>query len=349
MEMEETKNNRKKKITRIILVALLVAGSAFGFYKYRQSMQYETTDDAQLDADISPVTVRISGYVKKVYFKDNQQVKKGDTLVTFDDRDLAIKVLQAEAALQNAMASREVAGSNAASASYVGETGIFKIEEIKIRIVNAQKELDRYKKMAADGSATQQQLDAVQTNKEALDKQLATAEQQLKELNSRTGGANKQVRAAEVQVKQRQADLDFANLQLSYAVVTAPFDGTVSRKNATPGQLIQAGQPLCSIVSDENSWVVANFKETQVHRMRKGMKSFIEIDAFPDKTLTGTVTSFAPATGSKFSLIPPDNATGNYVKVVQRVPVIISLDHDSTTAGILKPGMSVFVKIKLEE
>lgn len=220
---------------------------------------------------------------------------------------------------------------------------------MKIRLLNVQKDFERYKNLLAQGTATQQQFDKIQTEKETLEKQIETVQQQQKESNSKTGAANEQVKVGESVIKQRQADLDFAKLQLSYAVITAPFDGIVSKKNAVPGQLIQAGQPLCSIVAVQNLWVVANFKETQIAKMQEGMKVEVEVDAFPERKISGKVTSFASATGSKFSLIPPDNATGNYVKVVQRIPVKIELDKNGDSLKDLKPGMSVFVKIVLYE
>ncbi len=349
MEKAEQKHKKNKKISRIVLISLLLIGGVIGFIKYREAQRYETTDDAQLETDISPISARVSGYISKVYFTDNQLVKKGDTLVVLDDRDLKIKVQQAEAALDNAKASIETSKANAVSVQEGGGTTIYKIDELKIRLANAQVEFDRYKTMFAEGSATRQQFEKAQTEKEALAKQIEYVQQQQKESNSKTGTANEQIKVAESVVKQRQSDLDFANLQLSYAIVIAPFDGIISKRNAVPGQLIQAGQPLCSIVSSENLWVIANFKETQLTKMKPGMKVEVEVDAFSNKKITGKVNSFASATGSKFSLIPPDNATGNYVKVVQRIPVKIELDKSNDILKDLKPGMSVYVRVVLEE
>ncbi len=349
MEKAEKKNSKSKNISRIILSTVLVVGSVIGFIKYREAQRYETTDDAQLETDITPVSARVSGYIAKVYIADNQLVKKGDTLAVLDDRDLKIKMEQTEAAFENSKESLETSKVSAMSVLEGGGTNIFKIDELKIRLANAQKEFERYKKMLSEGSVTQQQFEKIQTDKETLEKQVEAAQQQQKESNSKTGAANGQVKVAESMVKQRQSDLDFAKLQLSYATVIVPFDGIVSKKNAVSGQLTQAGQPLCSIVAAQNLWVIANFKETQITKMKTGMKVEVEVDAFPDKKITGKLSSFASATGSKFSLIPPDNASGNYIKVVQRIPVKIELDKNNDALKDLKPGMSVYIKVILEE
>ncbi|TNE37199.1 HlyD family secretion protein, partial [bacterium] len=308
---------------------------------------YETTDDAQLDTDMSSVSARVPGYVAMVYFTDNQNVKKGDTLIVLDDRDLALKEEQAEAALENAKAMLEVTKENSLSVQAGGVKSTFKIEELKILLDNAQKDYDRYQKMYSNGSVTQQQFEKVATHKEALKKQVDAALQIQNESNARTDASKEQINVAEIMVKQRKIDLDIAKLNHSYAFITAPFDGVVSKKNAVIGQLIQAGQSLCSIIALQNIWVIANFKETQIDKMKAGMKVEVSVDAFPERKLTAKIASFSSATGSKFSLIPPDNASGNYVKVVQRIPVKIEFDKKDNMITDLKPGMSVFVKIIL--
>ncbi len=347
MEKEKTTNPKSKLYGRIALITLAVIALVIGFFKYREAQLFETTDDAQLETDISPVAPRISGYIANVNFADNQQVKKGDTIVTMDDHDLLIKVSQAEAALQNAAASLALAKANRFTTEQGSQTTVFKVDEIAIRIANANKEVERYKKMFSEGSATQQQLEKIQTEKDALEKQLSGASQQQKESSSRINSSAEQVKIAESVVQQRQSEVDFAKLQLSYAYITAPFDGIVSKKNALSGQLMQAGQPVCSIVAAQNIWVVANFKETQVGKMKTGMTVEIKVDALPDTKIKGKVASFSSATGSKFSLIPADNATGNFVKVVQRIPVKVELDKNSEAVKELKPGMSVSVKVRL--
>jgi len=347
MEIQEESGKKNKIIGRVVLIAVLLIGIIWGFVKYREAQRFESTDDAQLESDITPLSPRVSGYVDKVYFTDNQLVKKGDTLLKLNDGDYQIKVEMAQAALENAKANLDVAKANAVSTQESGGSSQFKIDEIKIRVANAQKEFDRYQKMLAGNAATEQQFEKVKTEKETLEKQLKVAQQQLKESNSKTTGANEQIKVAESNVKQKQSDLDFAKLQLSYTVVIAPFDGIVSKKNAVLGQLIQGGQAICSIIANENVWVVANFKETQMSKMKEGQEVEVEVDALQGEKVKGHIISFFSATGSKFSLLPPDNASGNYVKVVQRIPVKIVLDKNTASYKKLKPGMSVFVKVLL--
>ncbi|MHB8259657.1 MAG: HlyD family secretion protein [Bacteroidia bacterium] len=347
--MAKKEKQKNKIISRIVLIGLLIIGLLIGIAKYREAQHYETTDDAQLGTDISPVSARVSGYMTKVFFTDNQSVKKGDTLVMLDDRDLKIKVEQAEIALENVKAMLDVTKTNANTLYEGGGISVFKIDELTTRLNKAEKDFERYKNLFQAGATTQQQLEKMQLEKETLAQRLQAMQQQQKETNSQTNAANEQIKVAESVVKQRQAELDFAKLQLSYAVITVPFDGIVSKKNAVVGQLIQTGQPLCSIVVEQNLWIVANFKETQITKMKIGMKVEVEVDAFSEKKITGKVASFSSATGSQFSLIPPDNATGNYVKVVQRIPVKIELDKTNDALKDLKAGMSVNVKVILAE
>ncbi|MEP6647592.1 MAG: HlyD family secretion protein [Saprospiraceae bacterium] len=348
--MEEIKNTKgsRKLITRLIFLVILICAAVYGYIKYREAQRFETTDDAQLDTDISPISSRVSGFIDKVYFTDNQEVKEGDTLIVLDNRDLLIKVEQAEAALENAQAGLSSSKASAFSVEEGTNTSTFRIEELRVRLQSANIEYDRYKKMLSEGSVTQQQFDKVKSEKESWEKQLATSQQTERESTSKSGAANKQISVAASIIKQRQSELEYAQLQLSYATITAPFDGVVSKKSALPGQLIQAGQPLGALVNEKNIWVVANFKETQIGKIREGMSVAIKVDAFPDAKVTGKVASFSSATGSKFSLIPADNASGNYVKVVQRIPVKIEIDKSSSDIPALKPGMSVYVKVSLE-
>lgn len=343
--MRKKENKKSKVYSRYILIILVIIGAAIGWYKYLEAQRYETTDDAQMESDIAPVSSKISGYIAKVFFDDNEKVKKGDTLVILDPGDLQIKVEQAQAALENAKAMLFVAQSTATLTKKESETDSIKIEEIKVKYENAKKDYERYKNLIAVDATTDIQFQNAKTYMETLKKQLEIARQTNKVSHLRTIVSNEQIKVAESIVKQRQADLDFAKLQLSYTFIIAPIDGVVSKRNAVAGQLIQAGQPLCSITSDKQVWIVANFKETQIKNIKPGMKVEVEIDAFPDEKLVGRISSFSPATGSRFSLIPPDNATGNFVKVVQRIPIKIELNKNNKHLAELKPGMSVFVKV----
>ncbi|NNM94660.1 MAG: HlyD family secretion protein [Bacteroidia bacterium] len=348
MEDKEKSNGKNKKLTRFILIALIAAAAIIGIIEYRLAQRYETTDDAQLETDISPVMSRVQGYIDKINFTDNQKVNKGDTLVILDNRDLLLREQQAQAALQSAQASLEVTKTNAESSEEDTKSAGLRTEQLAILLGNAQKDFDRYKKMFEEHSATQQEYDRKKTDMESLQKQVEASKQQQNETAKHTEAAREQVDVAASQVKQRQTDLDYAKLQVSYSYITAPFNGVVAKKNAVKGQLLQAGQAVCAIINPQDIWITANFKETQVKKMKAGMAVEVEVDAFPGKIIHAHLASSSPATGSEFSLIPPDNASGNFVKVVQRIPVRIELDRNDEMYSKLKPGMSVYVSVVLE-
>jgi membrane fusion protein (multidrug efflux system) len=361
--MQETSAPKKRsKGFIIVLAALVLGGGAFGISKYIHGLHHEETDNAQIDANVSPVIPRVSGFVKEVRVKDNQFVKKGDTLVILDDRDLAIKVQQAENALMTAEANLGAAQATTSAA----EAGIStaqanigtidaQIEAAKVNIWRANQDYDRYNNLIKDHSITQQQyeqaLAAKQTAERQLDvlvKQKAAASRQTSVVTSQSSATSKQINLANAGIKQRQTDVEDAKLNQSYAVITAPENGVLSKIFVQPGQFVAAGQSLFSVVMDNTPWVVANFKETQLEKMKLGQKVTVHIDAYPGSPLEAKVTSFAPATGAKFALLPPDNASGNFVKVVQRLPVKIEfLEPGNELVKQLRPGMNVLVDVHL--
>ena len=347
MENTEQKKSKKKRAPLLILAIVLVSAAAFGINKYFYSLHHVDTDDAQVDADISPVLARVSGYVEEIRFEENQHVNKGDTLVKLDDRDLQIKVLQAQAALDNAIANNSVAKANVGTAQANTATASSNIEAAKVRVWKATQDFNRYENLLKDKAITQQQYDAAKAEKLSAEAQLESANKQETSSSMQGQASGQQVSVAQSQIAQRQADLDFAKLQLSYAAITAPATGLASKKSIQAGQFINAGTPLFAIVSENGIYVVANFKETQLEKMITGLPVEITADAFPDQKISGTVYSFSPATGAKLSLLPPDNATGNFVKVVQRVPVKIKLNADKEIMEKLRAGMSVSVSVKI--
>ena len=336
--------NKRNKITIGVLAVFVVM---VGIYLYIHSLHYESTDDAQVDSDITSVTSRVSGYIANVNFEDNVFVHSGDTLVVLDDRELGLEESRTEVALENARATLETTKENARSVQQSGASASVRVEELRIRLKNTIKDYERYAKMYTNGSVTQQEFDKTRTEKETLEKQLEAAILAEKETKARIDAAKQQIEVSETVVKQRQIELDVAKLNHSYVYITAPFDGKVSRKNAVKGQFIQVGQALCAIIATDDIWVTANFKETQIKEMKQGMDVEVKVDAFPNEKIQGKINSFSSATGAKFSLIPPDNATGNFVKVVQRIPVHIDLDKSNPVYKSITPGMNVMVKVIL--
>ncbi len=353
---------KRSKAFIIVLILLVVGGGGFGLKSYLHGLSHEETDDAQVEASISPVIPRISGYISEIRVQDNQMVKKGDTLMILDNRDLVIKVEQAEAALATAQSSLTVAQATtgaaqaniASSQANIGTINA-QIEAAKVNQWRATQDYDRYANLIKDHSITQQQFEQAQAAKQTADRQLQVLQEQKNAATRQTSAVASQstatatqVGVADATIKQREADVENAKLNLSYTVITAPEDGKISKVSIQPGQYIQAGQSLFSIVLNKSVWVVANFKETQLDKMKEGQKVIVHVDAFEGKELEAKITSFSPATGAKFSLLPPDNASGNFIKVVQRLPVKIEFANpNDAIVKQLRPGMNVFVDVHL--
>ena len=382
--------NNKKVIRFIVIGIVLSAALFFGFKKVSYMINNEDTENSQLETNIVPVLPKISGWITDVLVKDNQHVRAGDTLVKIDDRDLKIRVLQAEVALKNAESNVSLISANAgtvranvntseatiqsqntgisAGEAAVG-TATANVEIAKIRVRKATQDFNRADQLLKEKSGTHQAYDNAKAEKESAEaavvvaeKQVASAQVQIESARRQTNvgnsqkaaaqtqvaSAQQQINVAKTQIEQRKAELELAKLQLSYAVVTAPTSGQVSRKNVQVGQLVNAGQPLLSLVDDANIWVIANFKETQIGKMQVGQKVKIHIDAYKGKGFEGTIESFAGATGAKFSLLPPDNSTGNFVKVVQRVPTKILITEKASAETPFRAGMSVTVVVPVK-
>jgi membrane fusion protein (multidrug efflux system) len=365
LNSEKVVNEPKKrsKVFLIILIVMVLGGGWFGISKYIYAKHHEETDDAQVEADIIPVIPRVSGYVSEVRVKDNQMVKKGDTLIILDDRDYHIQVEQAEAALATAKsnvdesrAQTEAAHSGIASSKAGVATVDAQIAAAQVNLTRATQDFNRYQNLIKDHSITEQQFEQAQAAKELAERQLDILKQQKKQASTQTGIVTSQSKAtaesigvAESVVKQREVEVENAKLKLSYTVITAPADGRVSRVDVVPGQLLQMGQSTFNIVHSKKEWVVANFKETQLRKMAVGQKVVVHADAFPGHDFDAVLSSFSPATGAKFSLLPPDNATGNFVKVVQRLPVKIEFtDPTDSLLQRLRPGMNVNVDVHLQ-
>jgi membrane fusion protein (multidrug efflux system) len=358
----DNKKTNKKFI--LIFVVLILVGGTYGVYKYVHSLSHETTDDAQIEKNMNPIIPRVTGYITKVYVKDNDFVKKGDTLFTIDNKDYLVKVEDAKAGLLAAegnfsaskadieSASASIAVSNANVQSAGGN-----IETAKIRLGRATNDFERYNNLYKSHSITKQQFEQALAAKQEAESQLRILQEQQKAsayqksvIIAKSNVSNKQTEVAAANIKRAQAMLDAAKLNLGYTVVTASIDGQVSKINIQPGQLVQPGQSLFYIINNAEAWVIANFKETQLNKMTIGQKVSIKVDAYPDTDFEGTITSFSPATGSKFSLLPPDNATGNFVKTIQRLPIKISLNanNDAEKVKLLRPGMNVDVDVHLK-
>jgi membrane fusion protein (multidrug efflux system) len=344
MEQNNATKKPRKLVFPIILGLVLVGAVVFTVKEYVFLQSHEQTDDAQVDGDISPVIARVSGYVTKINFVDNQHVNAGDTLVILDDRDYRIKLDQAVAA-QNA-AAKNVAAYGAAISEARSNIAVQQanIEQAQVHLWKASQDYERYKNLYDDHAITKAQLDEATADKESAQAALDAAKSQVPVIDRRINTSKEQTAATASIIDTRKADVEYAALQLTYTVITAPASGIVSKRNIQLGQLVQAGSPLFSVVHD-SVYITANFKETQLSDIKDGQKVDIRVDAFDKQVVPGTIESFSGATGAKFSLLPPDNATGNFVKVVQRVPLRIRIDADSSVLRRLRPGMSVDVTV----
>ena len=358
--MEKKQTN--KKFT-FVLIALVTLGVVYGGYKYIHSLSHETTDDAQVEQNMTPIIPRVTGFIQKVMITDNQFVKKGDTLVILDNRDQKMALVQAEAALataksniSNAQASTTATSKNIGSSQAAVTTANAQIEAAKVNVWKTNQDLKRYSVLVKDHSITEQQYEQALAAKQSADSQLQVLVDQRNQIAQQTGIASSQTAASSQQIsvagsvaKQREVDVENARLNLSYTIILAPEDGFVGKVPIQAGQYLQAGSQLFSLVKNDQKWVVANFKETQVDKMVEGQKVKIEIYAFPDTEFDGVVSSFSPATGSTFSILPPDNASGNFVKVVQRLPVKIDfVKLDPNVAKRLRTGMNVKAEVTLK-
>lgn len=362
---------RAKWVLLVLAIALLAGGIfVWHYYSIRES-----TDDAQIDGHIDPISARVGGTVLHVYYEDNQQVKAGDLLVELDPSDYQLAVQRAKADLANAEAnavaanvgvplttttsSNQLVAADAAvnSANHEIAAAQARVQEAQANYTRAAADLKRMEQLVQKDEVSRQQYDAAvaaaagsKASLEAANAAVANAQAHAAQARAQADAAHtvpEQIKvtrakagAAQAEVEHDRAALAQAELNLQYTKIVAPVDGVLSKRNVEPGQVVQAGQPLFSIVNLDDIWVTANFKETQLRDMHPGQKAEIGIDAYGHE-VKGTVESIAGASGARFSLLPPENATGNYVKVVQRIPVRIRIDKGQDPNHTLRPGMSV--------
>ena len=336
-----TEKKKKNIVVPIILGVLLVIGIVFGIVEWNYYSKHVDTDDAQIDGDISPVVARVGGYVKDINFEENTRVKEGQVLVKLDDDDYKVKLEQAQSGQKGASAGVGVAESQIIATQANTSTAKANVAAARVKLNLANKDYARYANLVKDGSITQQAFDQAKATLESAQAAYQAAQDQYTAAVKQVGTTQSQLAVSSNVINQRQSDIDVAKLQLSYTDIKAPATGIVSKKNVQKGQLVQAGQALFSIVNDGSIYVTANFKETQLEKIRTGSKVEIEVDAYPDEKIQGEVYNFSPITGAKGSLLPPDNATGNFVKVVQRIPVKIKIHPSKELLAKLRPGMSV--------
>jgi membrane fusion protein (multidrug efflux system) len=335
----------RKVILSLVALALVGAAGGGGWYWWTTARFFESTDNAYVQGDISVISPKVAGYVREVRVIDNQQVRAGDVLALIDDEDFAAKMAEARAA---------VAAEQAAIASIDRklEWQASMIEAAKANVVSSQAELaraqpnyERYKKMVATNVVGKSDYDQVEATLRKAEAEVTRTQAALTAEQGQLVVDLADRKQADAQLAQAEAALTAAKNDLDNTVIKAPVDGVVGNKGVQTGQYVKVGTQLMAVVPLPQVYVVANFKETQLENMRQGQPVEIAVDAYPSHKLVGTVESFAPASGAVFSLLPPENATGNFTKVVQRVPVRIAVPKENALAGLLRPGLSVEVSV----
>jgi membrane fusion protein, multidrug efflux system len=330
----------------VVLAILLLAVVAVDWNLWIGTSVLQTTDDAYLQADITPLAAKSPGYVSSVPVRDFQRVKAGDLLVEIVDDDYRAQFAQTQANVETAEAAIE----NIEQQKLVQQA---LVEQAEATIEASEADLTRYhletvrqqNLLVTKYAGTEQLVEQAVDNEKHTVATLALNHAQLAQQRQQLNVLDSQEKQANAALKGQQAARDLAKIALGYTRITAPVDGMVSERQVRPGQYVSVGTEVISLVPLPNVWVVANYKETQMTRIRLDQPARVTVDAFPDVVLHGHVDSWSPASGAQFSLLPPDNATGNFTKVVQRIPVKIVLDRDSSLGDLLRPGMSVVATI----
>lgn len=352
---EVTKKDIKPLRGRRLVVSLVCIGIiAYGLWRlvdvFIEYTASETCNDAQIEQYITPVNLRASGYIAKVCFKEHQEVHKGDTLLILDDREYRIRLMEAEAALKDAKAGANVNSATEQTTQTSASVYSASIDEIEVRLAKLSKDIERYRNLVANKAATPVQLEQLEVEYDATKKKLEAARKQqeaaykgVNEVTTRRGNVDAAIQRAE-------AAVEMARLNLSYCVVVAPCDGKLGRRTIEEGQMVNAGTTITYIIPDNQKWVIANYKETQIENLHVGQKVRMTVDALNNEVFEGTVTAISGATGAKYSLVPTDNSAGNFVKIQQRVPVRIDFTNISKEDNDrLAAGMMVVVKVERKD
>ncbi|WP_370899687.1 HlyD family secretion protein [Chryseobacterium gossypii] len=345
------KEARKNKIRAVISNIIVFFIIGFGLYwlvcEYFHMGDKTYTEAAQVEEFINPINTRVSAYIREIKFTEHQRVKKGDTLVVLDDREILTQLGQAEAAYQNALAQRAATSSSVNTVSNNVNVMESNIAGAKARLWNAEQNLNRYRNLLAAEAVTRQQYDQVKTEYDGQKAAYETLVDQKRSASLSTTEVKSKFGIIDAEIKRTKAALDMAKINLSYTVITAPYDGVMGRRTIAEGQLIQPGQQVATIVLDGQKWVTANFLESQMPDVRVGKKMIMTADALGGQKFEGIVTAISAATGSRYSSVPTDNSTGNFIKVQQRIPVRIEFTPLNRKADIekLSAGMNMNVTV----
>jgi membrane fusion protein, multidrug efflux system len=339
----------RKNLLIIVAVLVLALGGAGGWYWWNVLRFHESTDDAYVQSDVSVISPKIEGYIKKVKVADNQQVKEGAILFVIDDRDFKAKVAQAEGAVALQEASVATYENRLRLQQAMIDQAAATVQSAEADLARNQQDYKRYAALMTSDFASRQRFEQAEADTRKAEAALAKARAALAAEQNQLSVLRSQQREEQARLQQARANLQLAQNDLDNTVIRAPISAVAGNRAGQVGQYVKAGTQLLSLVPLSSVYVTANFKETQLTRMQPGQTAEVTVDAYPDVTLEGRIESFAPGSGAQFSLLPPDNATGNFTKIVQRVPVRIALPQDAPLAGMLRPGLSVTVTVDTRE
>jgi membrane fusion protein (multidrug efflux system) len=337
-------NRKTRRLTQNIFVLLVLAVGlwwiAAEFIKFNVST---FTDNAQVRRQIVPINARVQGFIKEIRFSEYSYVHKGDTLIIIDNTEYALALAQANAQVQNAVSGKSAVNASITTTASQISVSDASIEGTRIEMENAARDFERYKSLLNDKAVTPKQYDDARTKYETLKAKYDMLCRQKQSTVLTKDEKAQQLGQHDASIELAKASVELAKLNLSYTVITAPVDGYTSRLSLQVGQLVQPGQTLLSIVDENDVWVIANYKESQTSKMKIGDKVKITVDAIPGKTYIGYIEAISNATGAQFSLVPQNNATGNFVKVEQRLPVKIRFSKDNSADDIklLRAGLNV--------
>jgi membrane fusion protein, multidrug efflux system len=343
--MEEQKKKKQANIRKVVIGTLLVVALYFGGKKVIFSITHETTDNAQIETSIVPVLTRIGGYVKTISIKDYDSVGQNQLVAEIDDAELQMQLEEQKADLQQSLA-------DVSNAQAQLENGILALKnnkgQIDLKTIKQKKsnnDLTRDQNLFKEQAITRKQLEETEFQLSSSNQELSNAQTELATANNRIAVLRQNVNRALALIDMKKTKIKETELKLSYTKIITPSAGKIGKKNINIGQYVQAGTPLFSIVNDSSYWIVANFKESQLESLQEGKKVNIRLDAFSDLAIEGTILSLSDATGAKFSLLPPDNSSGNFIKVTQRIPVKIAINNQAAFKNKLRAGMSVFITV----
>lgn len=323
----EQKKNKSGKIFTILGATILIGGLVWIGTLFFGFDSTTTTDDAQVEQYLSAINVKVPGYINEIRFTEHQYVHKGDTLLVIDNREYKIRLMEAEAMLKDAEAGKSTIGATLDRTENSVLVFDFSIAEIEARIAKLRKDKARFENLVELNAATPIQLEQVETELIALEAKLESVRQQKRTANSSVTEVVTKTESIEAAIMRATAAVDMAKLNLSYTVITAPCDGWLGRRALEVGQLVNAGQTITNILPDEQKWIIANYKETQIKELTVGQRVKVTVDAWPDEQFDGIITHISAVTGSKYSMVPTDNSAGNFVKIQQRIPVRIDFTH----------------------